>query len=541
MKQALGNSRKRYIMDVTFSKRRMVVIILALLFFLPTVSVSQNSKIDSLNQLLSIKTGTEYIDLLFELSRAYGDMDMGQTLKYANEAFQLSYRAGDSLRIVKTGRLRSQALRETGKIDSSLILYYKILPIAKRHNYSNEVKAILNGLGGGYSRKANYDKALKCYFESLDLREKDGDKFEISIVLNNIGLVYSALEDYDKALSYYKQALQLRIESNNNWGLDILLFNISLCYGLKNNFSEARNFLELGLSTCGKSCNEESLLFGKYIFGLISFGHQNFSEAEMYFLESYALSKKIGDEFQLSNIYYLLRIYIHSNQLSLAEKYLKEAELLIASGPPDNDEIIEIYAQLFSMYSKTENFEKVAFYQNKYITLKDSIYNKSFTTNLMKVEAEYLDKVNKAKIDVQNKILALNREVISRQKIVNASVGIISLLGVILAIVLAKSNRQKRIANRLLDEKVKERTHELQLNQDALQRAWQERDALIYKASADIKGSIATIKGLCFLGKKDIDHPNAGQYLDKMDSTSDYLSEIINRMFYAYRIDTPSK
>jgi tetratricopeptide (TPR) repeat protein len=399
------------------------------------------------------------------------------------------------------------------------------------------VKSILNGLGIGYFYKANYDKALKYYFESLELRQKDADKFEISVALNNIGLVYSTLEDFDKALLYYKQALHLRREINNNWDLETLLLNISLCYGLKNNFSEARNFAEQGLSFCGKSCNEVALSFGRHIFGLISFGQHNFSEAEAHFLESYALSKKEGEEkFNLANIYYLLRIYIHSNQLPLAEKYLKEAELLIASGIPYNDEIIEIYAQLFTLYYKSKNFEKVAFYQNKYIALKDSIYSKDLTTSLMKVEAEHLEKENKARIEFQSKILTLNEEVIFRQKIVNVSVGMVALLVIILAFVLAKGNRQKRIANRLLDEKVKQRTHQLELNQDALQRAWQERDALINMASIDIKSSIATIKGLCLLGKKDIDHPNAQQYLNKMDRASDHLSEILNRMFYSYKI-----
>ncbi len=520
---------------------RSFLILLVVLLFADS-GLCQNHKIDSLKSLLPVKSNINGIDLLVDLAIEYGEIDINSTYEYANEAFDIAKELGDSLRMVKTGRVKSQALKKLGKIEKAINLYNEMLLIAKRHHYKAEMKSILNGLGSSYLFKANYDHALKFYFESLKLREDDGDKFEISVVLNNIGLVHSILEDYDRAIEYYKGALKLRLESKNNWGVDILYLNVSLCYGLKKVFPEARNFAEQGLSTCGKTCSEESLLLGKHIFGLIFFEQQNFPKAETEFLQSNELSKKIGDQrFYLANVSYLTRIYILRNQFQLAEKYLKEVELLIDSGLPYNDEIIEIYAQLISLYSKSENFKKVAFYQNKYITLKDSIYNKELTTNLMKIEADHLEKENRAKIEFQNRILALNDQVIHSQKIVNFSVGTIAFLLIILAILLAKSNRQKRIANRLLDEKVRERTQTLVVNRDALQRVCEEHDALILKASSDIKSSIATIKGLCFLGLKGIDHPNAAQYLGKMDSVSDQLSDVLNKMFYSYKLGNPSK
>ena len=62
---------------------------------------------------------------------------------------------------------------------------------------------------------------------------------------------------------------------------------------------------------------------------------------------------------------------------------------------------------VLAILAKSKNFKKVEFYQSKYITLKDSIYNKELTTNLMKIEAEHLEKENKEKIEFQNRILAL--------------------------------------------------------------------------------------------------------------------------------------
>jgi hypothetical protein len=121
---------------------------------------------------------------------------------------------------------------------------------------------------------------------------------------------------------------------------------------------------------------------------------------------------------------------------------------------------------------------------------------------------------------------------------INVFIGVVTLLVVILAIVLAKSNQRKRKANAILDQKVKKRTQDLELSRNTLQRALDTQDARMHKLSTDIKNSIATIKGLCSLGLKDIDDPNGRVYLTKVDSVSDHIFEGLNRTFYSHGLDT---
>ena len=71
----------------------------------------------------------------------------------------------------------------------------------------------------------------------------------------------------------------------------------------------------------------------------------------------------------------------------------------------------------------------------------------------------------------------------------------------------------------MLDRKVRERTHELEFNRDVLQRSCDERDVLLQKMAADIRNSIATIKGLCNLAKKDASQVD--RYLDEVYAASD--------------------
>ena len=117
--------------------------------------------------------------------------------KYAEEALNLARSDGDSMKIVRSGRLCGQLLRRLDRLGESTILFDEMLPIAKRHHFNEELKLILNGLALTHTFLANYDKALAYNFESLILREKDGKLDEVSLALNNIGLVYFKLRNYE--------------------------------------------------------------------------------------------------------------------------------------------------------------------------------------------------------------------------------------------------------------------------------------------------------------------------------------------------------
>jgi len=517
-------------------------IFLLLLVLIAQSGWCQNTTIDSLESILPGKSGEQRTDILYELAYQFGDLDNAKSLEYGDQALKSARKSGDSLRIVKAGRIKSYSYRRINEIDSSLILSSEILPIARRNKYTAELKSILNGLAYASIYKASYDKALKYLFESLELKKIDGDKFEMSVALHNIGLVYYKLCDFDRALSCYQEALALKNQIENKYDLDILLVNIGLCYAYNNICVEANKYIDEGFARCGDNCSDDLWVAGSLGYGIISFYEEDFLKAEKHFLKSYKLSKEVGDErFQLESIIWLSDIYINDDKISIAEKYLRETEQIIQKKSPFNLELIGIYAQFFKLYQKNKDFEKMSFYQNKYISLKDSVFNDEVTKNLMKAETEYQERENRSRIESQTKILALNKEVMYRQKIVNACFGAIAFLVIIISVILAKSNKHKQHRNELLDERVKERTRELEMNRDALQRAWQERDELISKASSDIQSSIATLKGLCFLGAREIDHPKATEYWKQLDNTSNGLSALMNKMHYSYKINTPSE
>lgn len=526
IQQIVKTDMKNYEYRLYKMKILVITILLGLCF-----GLAKAQKVDSLLRLLNLKGGTERIDILYELAYEYVDVDYDLGLKYATQAFNMAKMNGDSLKIVKAGKIKSLAFEYLGKMDSSIAVCSEILPIATRNDYIFEIESILNVLGLLYMYKAEYDKALQYHYKSLQLREKDGSKSAISIALNNIGLVFYKMKDYDKALIYYNRTLELRNEEESKQSLAILLINISLCHGFKSNFTEATDYVNQAFEICGKNCSKFFLLNAYYSLGVISFGLNNFSEAESQFLKSYGLANELEDErLQLDNLVYLSQIFVHRHQMIPAERYLKIAEELIASGTPYNLELIKIYYGLFALYNNSRDFEKVAMYQQKYIQLKDSIYSEELTRNLMRVESEYLERENKAKIDAQSQILALNEEIIFRQRILNIFTGIIALLLAVIIFILFKNNRQKHATNLFLEQKVRERTLELEKNNDALLQALEQQAVVFQKVSTDFRSFMATIKGLCTLGLRDTEESYGGQYIRKIEATSDELLDVVSRI-----------
>jgi tetratricopeptide (TPR) repeat protein len=492
---------------------------------------ANGQKIDSLRALLPKTAELERANLLYELAYEYVDVDDTLASQYARDAFEMAITYRDSLLFVKAGRVRALALARLHRNDSSIALSLKILPVARRNNCDHELKHILNRLGSGYSHKGKFDSALIYNFESLAMRERIGDPFEISVALNNIGTVYYNLADLDKALSFYHRSLEYKEKIDNKYDLDVLLLNISLCYSLKKQVSTASKFVERVSSLCGNNCSKVVLMMLRFNQGLISYELNNFMEAEIQFSKSYLLSKELANiRFQLDNLVYLIDIARRGSTFRSHTGLLNDAETLLEDKIYYRPSSIRLSHQLLEAFGQLQDSRKVSTYQSKYIQLKDSMFTETMTTNLMKVEADYMERENKAKLKAQESILMLSHDIIDRQRTLNIVAGIVVALSTALVVVLIQNVKRKKRANGLLEQKIKERTIELELNHNLLLKSFHERDVQFQKMSTEIKSSLATIKGLGVLVAHDLNTHSGSSYLAKIEETSNNLIQGLSRV-----------
>jgi signal transduction histidine kinase len=527
---------------------------LALLLFVgpfPAVTYSQSDTVDSLEVSVNIRSGLNKFDAQIELLRAYAATDETRALSIALKANEIALQYSDSGRIVKSYRIIGQLLNRLARPKEAEDVLVKAAPIAKRINDRNEFKIILNNLAGAYTIQAKYDKALDVNFQTLILREQDGDEAEISITLNNIGVVYFKLRNYEKALEFYERSLLLKRSVNDHYDLDRLLINIGLCYNQLNNHSESNKYFREAFKECGAHCSKQIMMEGEFGLGVSRFGSNQYESAIKHFNKSIAIAKEIeNSRFQAENLVYVGKVYVRTGKPLLAIDVFLMAENLAAKFGY-NELLIDVYRQLSLLYTQVKNYEKAANFQSRYILFKDSIYHESLVENIAKIQTNFAERENIATIASKN-------ETIARQRAFNILIALVAVLACALIFVLYHSikvkrkvnadlsdakaiiedqNRQLMSSNVSLNQELKEKNADLQKANDSLHRVNDELDNFIYKTSHDIRGPLASLKGMCNVALMDVKDPLALNYLHKLDITAEKLNTILTRLLIVNQIN----
>lgn len=524
----------------------------SLLLFCFSTKAQDKIKIDSLRSVIE-KSQDEKLIMAAKVELAWHFLEIndGEALSLSSDGLDAAWQFGDSARIVRAGRIKGQALRRLGSPQESIELLLKVLPISKRNNLIDEQKKILNALALAYTYLAIYDKALEYNFQSLILREVDGNKGEISITLNNIGLVYFKLHNYESALKYYNECLALKLEVNNSIDLDMLYLNIGLCYLHLHKRKEAREFTLKGLAVCGDHCSNETKMIGAYGLGETSYWMRDWEDAEKHLLQSLTLARQEKDlRWQGENLVYLGALYADTHRYEQSIDALLEADSIATVGGY-NQIVIESYRNLSKVYNLTKDFERAYSYQKKVNLLTDSLIGQKLVTSIGKIQANYVERENIATI-------ASKEVMIQQARNFNVLVTVIAMLIGLLVLVLHSGNRNiKRVnaklmeakeviqrqnreleyKNRALDIEVDRKTVELARVNTSLKQVNDELDNFIYKTSHDIRGPLASLKGMCNVALMDVTDPVALEYLRKLDATAERLNSILTRLVIINQIN----
>jgi signal transduction histidine kinase len=527
----------------------MLLLAVGMLLSVPTYC--QNTKIDSLKKLIESRKGIEQYDPLIGLVRATAALDNAKALEYAKQARAIAIQFADTTKIVTASRIEGQLLNRLDRSIEAENILLEVLPIAKRNNIRAEYKNILNNLAVAYTVQAKYDKALDMNFQTLMLREQDKDIAEINVSLNNIGLVYFKLKNYQKALEYYERALKLLENAPNQYFLDRLLVNIGLCYNQLERYDEAEKFFDRAFKQCGGNCDDQTIIEGRFGLGMAHYSRGNFDESLSHFNESYTISKKIENKrFEAENLYYIGRIYVRQKKSALAIDALNKCET-IALQNGYNESLIDVYREFSLVYKDLKDHEKASYYQGRYIAIKDSVYSVDLIKNLATIQTKFEERENLA-------IIAAREETIQRQRSLNVAIVVIAVLAGLLVFVLYRSNQVKKKVNQALsdakaiiedqnkqllssnyslDKELKAKNIDLEKANESLQRVNEELDNFIYKTSHDIRGPLASLKGMCNVALMDVKDPLALNYLKKLDITAEKLNTILTRLLIVNQIN----
>ena len=423
--------------------------------------MAQNNPIDSLKTILQTgQQDTVKVTALNALSLELIHIEeLDQAKTFADQAISLADQLG--FKKGKAYALKHKGIAEyyQGKYKEVLENWTQSLQTFEAIQDTLGIANLSSNLGGVYYDQGSLAKALDYYLKSLSLSEKLEDPVRITSALLNIGSVFSQTNDYDKALDYYKQVEQY-LPSLNNVGLQsAYLWGLGEVYSKKGDHQNAL-----------KQYNE-ALVINKdtpdYAHILTAIGKEerkigNVQKAIEYFDLAYLTAKESDQPLdQVQTLLALGDLYQGSNT-SLALKSYKEAETL-ALGMETNEELRDIYKGMAVAYQTAGNFKNAYAYQNKYLRLKDSIFNIKTDDKIRGLQFDFdLDKKQDELVSAQQELQISELEAKRQKYVIYGTV-----LGLVLVFLLAvgayKRERYMKKTNKIIETE-KDRSENLLRN-----------------------------------------------------------------------------
>lgn len=475
---------------------RVVGIMLVLLFLQALNTIAQTPKLDSLNNLIQVKTGADLLGLYVEAGKEYiyvsplksvecgekilalgkeldnhskdgmanlligagyifsGNFEKGK--EYTNQGLTLA-RENKNLEEECTG-LNSLAVfyMNTGDYKQALDLFQQTLNKAVAANLTERAAMAKFNIGAIYTNQGRWAEGLIEFQEALKYFFKAGNNKFIGRTLMNIAVNYHSWSNYDQALEYYLKADKYFEVLNDKVGRVASLNNIGEIYKDKENYLVAIKYytqsLELAISIQSKLHEAvayiglaEANLKLNNIEKASKLAHQSlnlFGPIEM--LEGISRCKRVLCEVEL-------RLGNHGAALALADESVELAE---KAGIPDI--VVQVTLLQSRIMAEKGDYRQAYNFLQKNITLKDSLYNDRQNKRLATLRSELDLKLKENEIVIlqkENEIkdLQIKKQQIRTRYLIAGIVFLTLFLGLALYL-----NSERKKAYHLLDEQNKQ-------------------------------------------------------------------------------------
>ncbi|MCW3083690.1 MAG: hypothetical protein JWP12_1056 [Bacteroidetes bacterium] len=437
---------------------------------------------------------------------------------------------------IKTINHKAKALAALDKYKEAL----ELLAISEKKALAvNDQKGLAHCYylkGSVVNDMGEYQEAGMLLQKSLDIRIVIGDTAGIAASYSFLGLNYSYLGDYTKALDCIQKSIVLRQKINDKRGLaNSFLSQYKILYVMKE-WQRALESEFKSLALCSE-IKDEQCVSGRYTnIGELYQKLGEYEKAIDYHFKALAISRRIGirdrEAQVLNNIaktYLNLHqekksfLYIDSSlmirktindQEGMAESYLTMADahyqtgeyaksietarqcLAIAEQKKMSSIGQDAYQLLSNDYVKLNDYKNAFQNFNKYIVIRDSIYNietsKEFTKKQLNFEFSQQQKMQDL---MQEKKDAVADKEIQRQKYIRDGLFIgLALVALILFLVFRAFNQKKRSNEKLNLINVTLKTQKQQLQLQNTQIEYQHK--LIEIKNKEITDSIFYAKNI---------------------------------------------
>jgi tetratricopeptide (TPR) repeat protein len=399
-------------------------------FFCFTFSVAQNENLDS----------------LLKVTEALDDNDTNKIYNYCDLAIQFNKLSefDKSLKFISKAELIVEKCRNKRILG---IFYF----VAGQVNYSNQ----------------NYKESLSYLLKAVKLFEELGNKHRLAACYTVLGLIYQDQTFYDKAQGYFVKSLNIRIELKDSVKMAGAYSNLGL------NFYKISHHKKTSHTDCYET--QEAIKNLNTAYSIAK--RQNLSTIEASALGNLSNIMNDKKEFREALKYATRALYIYRNTentyeeaitlidlgaIYLAQKKYKESvayfeNSLEISVKNNFDELKRYnYINLADVNKKMEDYKKAFLYQEKLISINDSVFNKENLKQINEMQIKY----ESEKKESENALLLVKNELsdkaIKNQKTVILLIIIGLALSLVFAFFIFRGLSKQKKANKIISQQKKE-------------------------------------------------------------------------------------
>jgi two-component system, NtrC family, sensor kinase len=432
---------------------------------------AQNKKIDSLKKVLqSEKEDTNKVNTLIELGRALRqDNDCINALKILDLALGMSVKMN-----LKTGKgdiyhQKGLAYQNLKNFPEAMKNYTAALEIRLVGNDKSRVAITFERISDLNYLSDNYPEGLKNAFSGLKYMEESGEKNNMSHAYGRVAFMYYSENNLPEAMKYYILTCKTGKEIGDIFNTADAVCKMGDIYFKQNNYDSAlKNYAEAIRMIKDTSDPDLKSSIANALAGMGDVYHSlgkmataagdkakadnNFNLA----LNNYFAAVKVYETVdQVDGTIFAYvpigEIFIQKGKSAEAKKYIyKSIELAKASGSKDN--LIESYSGLVEWDSAVGNYKKAFEDHKMYILYRDSLNNQNTANQSLEYSMQYeADKKNAIAKAEQEKKDALAKHIRNQEYFAMASLAVLVLAGLIIALIQYRNNKQKQKANFLLE------------------------------------------------------------------------------------------
>ena len=345
-----------------------------------------------------------------------------------------------------------------GNPDSALFYYDKGLRINEELGDSMGISALRFNMAGIYEDEGRLIEAIDYYQESLKVFEALGNVGGVAYAYNNIANLFERLEDYEKSISYQEKSLVAFETLGHRSGVAYSMNNLGCLYRELEQMDTALYFLGKSLAIRDTLGQTSSMISTMNNIALINESQGNYGEARAELERALALCTEEIDQNEVANtLKNLAGMDIRDGQWDLARKRLDEA-LAISQETRFLSLVRDVAEYRMEVAQHDEDWSQAYAMQQLYYAMRDSLLDDETANTVRLREATYnFEKealADSLANEVEKKLLqATHDESLVRARIYTWAGIIGAILMLVLAVVLLRSNRRRKVHNEQLAEK----------------------------------------------------------------------------------------